>query len=152
MFKFKLQAVLDHRQLIEDNIKKALAEIKQKLIENQKKLETLINKETDTMHILKQEQANGISSHDVIAYQDFLKDLSKRITLQRKAIDEICEQEEETKKALREAVKQKQILEKLREQGMDRYHQNMLKKEQEFIDEIAVNQFVRSRLEKSGEE
>ena len=152
MFKFKLQAVLDHRQLIEDNIKKTLAEIKQTLIENQKNLETLINKETDTMHILKQDQAEGISSHNVIAYQDFLRDLSKRITLQRKAIDEICEQEEETKKALREAVKQKQILEKLREQGMDRYHQNMLKKEQEFIDEIAVNQFVRSRLEKSGEE
>lgn len=152
MFKFKLQAVLDHRQLIEDNIQKELAEIKQQLIGSQKKLETLINKETDTMHILKREQTKGLSSHDVIAYQDFLKDLSKRITLQRKAIDEICEQEEETKKALREAVKQKQILEKLKEQGMDRYHRNMLKKEQEFIDEIAVNKFVRSSLENSGEE
>ncbi len=152
MFTFKLQAVLDHRQLVEDNIQKELAQIKQLYMENQTKLESLKNKETETMHILKREQAEGLSSHEVIAYQDFLRDLARRITKQKEELEDIREQEEEKKKCLCEAVKKRQILEKLKEQGMDRYHRNMLKKEREFIDEIAVNQFVRSGLDNSGEE
>ena len=50
------------------------------------------------------------------------------------------------------AMKKRQILEKLKEQGLDRYHQSILKKERVFIDEIAVNQFVRSTLSRNGDE
>jgi flagellar FliJ protein len=152
MYRFRLQSVLDHRQLIEDNIKKELAEIRQQAIENQNKLELLREKEIHTMHALKQEQAQGLSSDAVVAYQRFLRDLSRRITQQRQAIAAIHTQEDEKKEELLEAMKKRQILERLKEQGMDRYNQNILKKERDFIDEIAVNQFVRSNVNSNGDQ
>ena len=60
-------------------------------------------------------------------------------------------QELEKQDALLEAMKKRQILEKLKDQGIDRYNQMMLKKEMDFIDEIAVNQFVRKTINVNGD-
>ena len=152
MYTFKLQPVLDHRQLIEDNIKKELAEIRQKVIESQQQMESLKQKEMDTIRALQQEQAQGLSSDQVVAYHVFLKDLSIRMDKQQRLIADIQMQETAKQDELLEAMKKRQILEKLKDQGLDRYHQSVLKKEQTFIDEIAVNQFVRSTLSRNGDE
>lgn len=151
MFTFKLQSVLDHRQMIEDNIKKELAEIRQKVIESKKKLEVLMQKEIDTAHALENEQAQGLASNGVIAYHAYLKDLSKRVSTQQQIIDDIRKEEAVKQDALLVAMKKRQILEKLKEQGMDRYKKDILKTERAFIDEIAVNQFVRSTMSSNGE-
>ena len=144
MYTFKLQSVLDHRQLIEDNIKKELADIRQQAIESQEKLERMKQKEIDTVNALKREQSQGLSSEAVVAYHGFLKELSRRITSQQQAIDAIHVQAADKKDELLEAMKKRQILEKLKDQGLARYQEEVLKKEQAFIDEIAVNQFVRA--------
>ena len=152
MFTFKLQSVLDHRQMIEDNIKKELAGIRQRVIDNQKKLEVLMQKEIDTAYALKKDQAQGLASDSVVAYHAYLKNLSERIFKQRQVIDDIKKEEADKQEALLEAMKKRQILEKLKEQGMDRYRKDVLDKERAFIDEIAVNQFVRSNMSGNGED
>lgn len=151
-YTFKLQSVLDHRQLLEDNIKKELADIRQQAIENQQQLELLKRKEMDTIRALKQEQMEGLSSDQVVACHAFLRELAQRMTKQQKAIEEIHIQETAKQDELLEAMKKRQILEKLKDQGLDRYQQTILKKERVFIDEIAVNQFVRSALSRQGDE
>ena len=152
MYIFKLQSVLDHRQLIEDNIKKELAEIRQLTVDNQNKLEILKEKEMNTIQALRKEQAKGLASDGVVAYHAFLTDLSKRMIKQQQQIDDIREQESAKQNELLEAMKKRQILEKLKDQGMDRYDKSILKKERAFIDEIAVNQFVRSSQSDNGDE
>jgi flagellar protein FliJ len=151
-YKFKLQSVLDHRQLLEDNIKKELADIRQQAIEHQHQLEGLKRKEMDTIRALKQEQMEGLSSDQVVAYHAFLRELAQRMTNQQEAIEEIHIQETAKQDELLEAMKKRQSLEKLKDQGLDRYHQTLLKKERVFIDEIAVNRFVRSTLSRHGDE
>ena len=152
MYTFRLQSVLDHRQIVEDNVKKELAQIRQQVAESQKKLEWLKQKEMETVQTLQQDQIQGLSSDGVLAYQAFLKNLSQRMIDQQKAIDRICAQEAAKKSELLEAMKKRQILEKLKEKGVAHYQQSIFKKEQAFIDEIAVNQFVRSSLTHNGEE
>ena len=152
MYTFKLQSVLDHRQLVEDNIKKELAQIRQQADENQKKLELLRQKEMDTIQVLQQEQKQGLNSDGVLAYHAFLKNLSLRIIKQQDVVDQIHDQEKAIKNELIEAMKKRQILEKLKEKGLSDYHQRIFKKEQAFIDEIAVNQFVRKNLINNGDE
>jgi flagellar protein FliJ len=151
-YTFKLQSVLDHRQLLEDNIKKELADIRQQALENQQQLELMMRKEMDTIRALKQEQMEGLSSDQVVTYHAFLRDLAQRITNQQKTIEEIAIQETAKQEELLEARKKCQVLEKLKDQGLDRYQQIILKKERVFIDEIAVNQFVRSTLSRQGDE
>jgi flagellar FliJ protein len=152
MFTFKLQSVLDHRQMIEDNIKKELAGIRQRVIDNQRKLDGLMQKETDTANALKNEQAQGLASDNVVAYHAYLKNLSDRILKQRQVIEEVKKEAADKQETLLEAMKKRQILEKLKEQGMDRYRKDALNKERAFIDEIAVNQFVRSKMSGNGED
>ena len=65
-------------------------------------------------------------------------------------IHEIEEKESQKQDELLEAMKRRQILEKLKDQDLDRYQATMSQKEMKFIDEIAVNQFVRKSIEKNG--
>lgn len=151
MYTFKLQAVLDHRQFSEDNLKKELADIRQQVMAARQQLESLKREAMDTVAALKQEQANGLSSDQVVAYHAYLKRLSDCITRQQTVTGEMRERESEKQAELLEAMKKRQILEKLKDQGLDRYNQVMLKKEMNFIDEIAVNRFVRKTIQQSGD-
>ncbi len=151
MYTFRLQAVLDQRQVIEDNLKRELAEIRQQIMLSQKQLESLTMKAIHTATALKKEQAEAFSSDQVVIYHTYLKRLAERITRQQTVINEIQEEESVKQGELIEAMKKRQILEKLKDQGRDRFNQEMLKKEMSFIDEIAVNRFVRKTIQNNGD-
>lgn len=151
MYTFNMQTVLDHRQFIEDKLKKDLAEIRQQVMAAHQQMKLLERKEMDTHTTLKQEQAEGVSSDQVVAYHAYLKRLSDRIVRQVTVISEIRVRESEKQDELLDAMKKRQILEKLKDQSIDRYNQMMLKKEMNFIDEVAINRFVRKTIQKSGE-
>jgi flagellar protein FliJ len=150
MFTFKLQTVLDHRQFVEDNLKKEHAEIRQQVMAEQQKLESLERKEMETRAALKLEQVQGLSSDRVVAYHAYLNRLTGLSRNQKTVIREIKKQESKKQDELLEAMKKRQILEKLKDQEHERFNQALLKKEMTFIDEIAVNQFVRKSIEKNG--
>ena len=149
MYTFNMQTVLDHRQFIEDQLKKDLAEIRQQVMAAHQQLKLLKRKEMDTRTALKQEQAEGVSSDQVVAYHAYFKRLSDRIARQVTVISEIRDRESKKQDALLEAMKKRQILEKLKDQSLDRYNQMMLKKEMNFIDEVAINRYVRKTIQKS---
>lgn len=151
MYTFKLQAVLDHRQFAEDQVKKELAAIRQQVMAAREQLEALKGKEMNTTAALKKGQAQGLSSDQVVAYHAYLKRLTDRIAAQKTVVLEIKQQEAIKEGELREAMKNRQMLEKLKDQGLDRYHQAMLKKEMKFIDEVAVNRFVRKTIQGNGD-
>ena len=151
MYRFRLQPVLDHRQFVEDNLKKELAEIKQQLLNAQQQLDALNRKAMKTASALKQEQRNGLSSDQVVSYHAYLQRLSDRISQQQMLASEIESKASEKQAVLLEAVKKRQILEKLKDQGLDRYNRVMLKKEMAFLDEIAVNQFARKTINRNGD-
>jgi len=151
MYTFNLQIVLDHRQFIEDNLKKELAEIKQQVAKNRQQLNMMQRKEMDTAAVLKDEQTKGLSSDGVIAYHAYLNNLADRIENQKTTLGKLVKIESEKQSELLEAVKRRQILEKLKEQGLDRYNRAILKKEMELIDELAVNRFARKMINANGE-
>ena len=151
MYTFRLQTVLDHRQFIEDGLQKELAELKQQVIAAREQLSALQRKEMTTVATFKGDQEQGLSSDQVVAYHAYLRRLADHIVRQTTVVNETVALEAAKQDELLEAVKKRQILEKLKEQGLDRYNQAMLRKEMAFIDEIAVNQFLRNSLESNGE-
>ena len=151
MYRFKLQPVLDHRQIVEDELKKELSEIRKQLDHEEQLLKALKRKEMKTVQALKQEQTSGISSQQVITYHTYLERLFARILEQEKTVENRKAEEEQKHVEMIEAVKKRKILEKLKAQGIDRYRQMILEKETKFIDEMSVNQFVRRAIEGFGE-
>jgi flagellar protein FliJ len=150
MTMFKLQTVLDHRQFVEDGLKKALAEIRQQALAARQTLDSLERKEMETGVKLAKAQEHGLPSDQVVAYHAYLNSLADQIGRQETEIEEIGEHEARKQDELLEAMKKRQILEKLKEQASERFKLAALKKEMAFIDEIAVNQFVRKSIEKNG--
>ena len=151
MYTFNLQTVLDHRQFVEDTLKKELADVRRQASAEKRQLEALKRKEMNTAATLKNEQAEGLSSDRVVAFHAYLQRLSARITDQQRIVAEIKVQETEKQDELIAAMKKRQILEKLKEQGLEKYNQRMQKKEMHFIDEVAVNQFVRKSTQNNGD-
>lgn len=150
MYKFNLQSVLDHRQSTEDNLKRELAQIRQQVLTTQQQLEALEERERYTMALLRREQVEGISSDQVVGFHAYLDRLSEQIIKQKEALLSVKQQESAKIDALGEALKKRKILEKLKEQGLQRYNQMILKNEMNFIDEIAVNQYVKKNREIDG--
>jgi flagellar FliJ protein len=149
-YAFKLQTVLDHRQLLEDNLKKELADIQQQVLAIQKQLDVMKRKEIKTIDALNQAQAEGLSSDQVLTYHTYLQRLSDRMAKEKTNVETLSVQASAKKDELLEAMKNRKILERLKDQGLERYHREMLKKEMNFIDEMAVNQFVRNALDQNG--
>jgi len=152
MYTFKLQAVLDHRQFIEERLEKELADIRGRIMAERQQLQSLQRKEMKSAEALKQEQAEGgLSSDGVLAYQAYLKRLSEQMVRHQSRLREIQACEADAQRELIEAMKRRQILEKLKQQGLDRYNQAVQKTERNWIDEIAVNRYARQTIQKSGE-
>ncbi|GAB6908855.1 hypothetical protein DESC_300068 [Desulfosarcina cetonica] len=146
MYTFKLQVVLDHRQFLEDNLKKELAEIRQQAQAAKKVLEQMRNKEMQTIAELKDEQTKGLSSDFVVAYHTYLERLSERMINQQATIKKIEALIAKKQDGVLEAMKKRQILEKLKERGLERYNQTVSRSETNFINEIAINQYARKNL------
>ena len=100
MYTFNLQTVLDHRQFIEDNLKKELAEIKQQVAKVRQQLDTTKRKEMDTAQALKEEQSKGLSSDGVLAYHSYLNRLADRIERQKNTLEKLVEDESEKQNEL----------------------------------------------------
>lgn len=151
MYTFKLQTVLDHRQYIEDRLQKELADIRRQRDDARQLLAALRCKAADTAAALKREQGDGLTSDRVVAYHAYIKRLDGDIAGQEKAVGAIEERERMKQSDLLEAVKKRQILEKLKEKELRRYRLVVQRKEMQFIDEVAVNQFARKAIQNNGD-
>ena len=150
MYKFNLQCVLGHRKSIEDNLKRELAQIQQQVQAVQRQLDALEERENHTMALLKQDQVEGISSGQVVGFHAYFARLSEEIIKQKEELVSIKQQESAKLKEWSETLKKRKVLEKLKDQGLERYHRMITKNEMNFIDEIAVNQYVRRKINENG--
>lgn len=151
MYTFKLQAVLDHRQFFEDNLRKELSEIKAKVVNEEQLLESLKRKEMKTIQSLQVEQVSGITCHQIVTYHTYLNQLFKRISAQETVVEGIRTEAAQKHAEMIDAVKKRKILESLKEKGIDRYRQMILDQDAKIVDEIAVNQFIRKSIEPRGD-
>ena len=134
--KFRLQKVLEVRELIEENRQKDFADAKQNLkIENEKlaQLEKKRDGFTRSMNTVKKAEVSQFRSN-----QTYLETLNQAVTDKHETIA-VLEKDEETKRQqLLEASKNRKALEKLKERKEVEVIHEENKIEQDFIDEIAM--------------
>ncbi len=149
MYTFKLETLLNHRKYEEDNLKREFALIRRNL-ETEKQFHTeLLEKEKQTAMELKRKQENGMQSAEVLTYHRYFERLSTEIEAQAGVVVKTENQLSGKRDELSKARKNREILEKLKEKGLKDYTDKMLKKEMDFINEIAVNRHYRQN--KNGE-
>ena len=134
--KFRLQKVLDVRELIEKNWQKDFAGAKHNLQIENEELEHLENKRdgfTESMNTVKKAEVSQFRDN-----QAYLETLNQAVADKNETIA-VLEEELETKRQhLLEASKNRKVLEKLKERKTVEAIHEENRIEQNFIDEIAM--------------
>jgi len=142
MFKFNLQPLLNHRRYLEEVMQKELAQSRKRLTAEQNKLRSLKEKKREYSQRLQQRQKVNGTVSELILYLRYIDRLSTEVERQHRQVI-VAEKDFKTKrKDLIEIMKKRKVLEKLKENRLKAYRQQMLKHERKFMDEVAAKQFI----------
>ena len=146
MYKFSLKAVLNHRRFIEEKLQKELGQLKEILGDERKRLSDLIRARREISKELQEKQREIITISEALLHVRFIEQLSRREDLQKKKILNAEKEVEQKREDLIEAMKNRKVLEKLKEKGWETYKHNMMRKEQEFMNEMVAVRFRHKSL------
>jgi len=143
MYKFSLESLLSHRKSIEESFQKELADLQRLLQEEMNRKMNFEKKREKNMTKLEQKTSMGITAGDNLIYHNFIQRLTVNIDQQAQRVFEVEKAIGDKRMVLLEAVKNRKALEKLKEKGLEAYARKLAKKEELFINEVAVNNFAR---------
>ena len=141
MYKFSLTSVLNYRKTLEENHQKDLIELKQNLaFENgvYHDLKLSLEKHSNELTIKRNKSMTVAES---MMYATFITKLSDSLDLQKKKILEAEMQVEQKRQEVLVAMKNRKVLENLKDKSLKKYNQDMIKEEQEFMNEMATVRF-----------
>jgi flagellar FliJ protein len=145
MFKFNLQPVLNHRQFIEDSLQKAFAHLKGLLAKEQDRLVHYERQQQYLTEELVQKQRQGTTSSALLLYINFLDQLKSDLAQQQQKVAALENQIALKREELLDAMKDRKSLERFKEKKITEHRDLVSKKEQAFLDEIAINRHGRKQ-------
>jgi flagellar FliJ protein len=141
MYEFNLEPLLNHRRYQVEVLQKELADLKIRLDAEKDKLWRLRQKKRKTVLLLQEKQTDGRPAAEIKLYIDFVEQLSKKMQAQKQNVKEAERNYSLKRQDLVAAMKKRKILDRLKEKGLQAYEQEQLKKERNFMDEVAARQF-----------
>ena len=143
MYKFLLEPVLNHRSFIVENLQKELAILEKILSGEKRNLRSYKKAKYEFLSELQKKEEEGVTISEIVLYSSFVERLSMDIIEQRERIVEAVRKVDLKRDDLIEAMKKMKMLDKLKEKERKAYRQEVMKKEQRFLDEVATNRFTR---------
>ena len=144
-FKFKLEKVLVHRQILADLAQKSFAEAKAQMDAETDELNAMIGMKTGAL----EQRARAIESttdwaNSVAQINQYVTGQDQRIKNQTLRLQKTENLVEARREILREAVSEVKILERLEEKQKQTYMAEAAKVEQAEMDELTVIRFSRN--------
>ena len=145
MSKFKLEPLLQHRRHIEETYQRELAKTLQTLKDEKETLAELISTRDQVKRNLEQRLTENINAAELFHFNKYLDRLSSDISLQNKRIADVEDEVEQYRLKLTEAVKNRKIMDKLKDKQLSAEFEKNQKNERNFMNEIAINRHLRFR-------
>lgn len=142
-FEFRLQTKLDITERQEDIARVEVAERQKAYQSAVDKLESLIQHMEDLHGMLRQKNNGSLPVQEVIAVKEYQGVLKERISYQRKVVKQAESELEEAQQVLLEIMKERKTLDRLREREYFEYLCEVMRQEQNQIDEVAIVQYIR---------
>lgn len=134
-FKFRLQSVIKVKELQEKKVERELAAIKNKILQEQARLEDLR---------LEQEKLQASSptrgrfkAADMALHQDYIENISQQIHFENAKIAVLTQKETKKIDEVLDVKKDKEAMEHLREKRLEEFKKDLERKEQVLIDAVA---------------
>lgn len=147
-FKFRLQKLLEVRQLREDALRQELARAQEAVRREKAVLEKLRAARGAALEGLRANVDGALDVQWIAAYHRYLEFLACRIEEQRAVVDRAVREEALKREALIAARRARKVVEKLRERAYARYREEVSRSEQAFLDEVGTMRYAR----KGGED
>ena len=141
MFNFRLQPVLDYRKQVEETSLSELAGIKKRLDGEISLLKELQKKRQSLISRLKEIGKNKFHPEDVSVYLSYISHVKDQERYQEKVIAEVERELEAKRLELIEAMKQRKMLEIIREDRLKEYRSHINEKERKELDELGTLRF-----------
>lgn len=134
-FNFRFEKILDYKETVEDMKKNEYGLIKSKLHEEEKKLEKIYNHKK---HIKKERNKLTYSTNiaSLKFFNDYIKGMNDSIKEQKRIVKKTREEVDKAKQKLSEAVKEKKIYSKLKENAYNDFLYEQNKLEENLVDNI----------------
>lgn len=144
-YSFRLQSILDIKENKLNEKLIELAQIQQILSDEEAKLDTLQTKKDNAYEELIQIYSleKALDIREVCNYKGFLGKITIDIKQQEDRIENVMMYVREKQKEVNEALKEKKILENLKEKEKTAYYQEFLKQEAKELDDISSTRYAR---------
>jgi flagellar FliJ protein len=126
---------------MEETLQKDLAVFKKLLAGERKRLWDFKKSRNKLLGELHEKQKKHITISEIILYLSFIEQLSKNLEKQEERVLDAEKKVDTKREDLIEAMKKRKTVEKLKEKGLKAYRQDLLKKEMNFLNEVAINGF-----------
>lgn len=143
-FEFKLEALRRYRRFKEEMLQKELAQMQRHRDREIALLAEMIDKRTMAEQDMIGQQEKRTHGPRMALYEMYLNRLTEDIKKRRQSVREAEVLCSEKLSALLKAVQERKSIEKLKEKGLKAYIENLNRNEQKFLNEIAINRFVRA--------
>lgn len=143
-FKFKLQSVLDAKKKKFEDSQLEFAKVKIRLNNENQRLDFMYKYLEETTEGLEGILRTGNIDYTLIfCHQNYILKLKTDIKKQHSVIKKVEKELEEKSNLMLEAMKEKTMMEKLREKALDEFKKNFERLDSLNIDEIATNRHKR---------
>lgn len=134
-FNFRFDRVLDYKKAIEGDKKNYYGTLKQKLNEEEDKLQCFYQYK-DVLKKEKDDESNSTSIGNLKLYNNYMNTVETLIVQQKEIVNTTEDKVELAKDELIEATKEKKMYEKLKENSYEQYTYNLKKSEEKLVDNI----------------
>ncbi len=145
-FQFRLQVVLDIKEKLLEQKLLELSKVQRGLQEAIQKQKTLENYQLEINHALLKvfQSGNDLDLDEVQRYKDFINKLLVDISAQKVVVQNITKLLEVKRKEVNDVLKEKKVLEKLKENQKKKYYQEFEQYDRRELDDIASSRYGRS--------
>lgn len=145
-FQFRLQVVLDIKEKLLEEKLLELSKVQRGLQDAVEKQRTLENYQLEINHALMNvfESGNDLDLVEVQRYKDFINKLIVDLSNQKVVIQNITRVLDMKRKEVNEVLKEKKVLEKLKENQQKKFYQEFEQYERRELDDISSSRYMRA--------
>jgi flagellar FliJ protein len=142
---FKLEAVLTHRQHQEESARKVFADAARELSRARQVLTDMEKVRAQYRRAMRLKQDNNGSAMELILYTRYLARLASEINEQQHTIETLAANKEEKRMVLMTALKDRKVIEKLKERYLADEEKKERDMEQKLVNDVAISRYQRKQ-------
>ena len=142
---FKLEAVLTHRQHQEESARKVFADAARELSRARQVLTDMERVRAQYRRAMRLKQDNNGSAMELVLYTRYLARLASEIDEQQQTIETLSADKEEKRMTLMTALKDRKVIEKLKERYLADEEKKERDMEQKLVNDVAISRYQRKQ-------